>query len=90
MLVLWEVRDGQSVGIKVGALTPTSINKYSAPPPENRSEDAISEYLNHITFSAIRQRCSGANCEAICSATRIPSMAAEVIPPAYPAPSPQG
>ena len=59
-------------------------------PSKNDLQDAISEYLNHITFSAVRQRCSGANCDAICSATRIPSIAAEVIPPAYPAPSPQG
>jgi hypothetical protein len=32
----------------------------------------------------------GLNVLAIFSATNIPSIAAEVIPPAYPAPSPQG
>lgn len=31
-----------------------------------------------------------ANSDAMASATRIPSIAAEVMPPAYPAPSPQG
>ena len=33
---------------------------------------------------------NGSYTEAIASKTLIPSIAAEVIPPAYPAPSPQG
>lgn len=56
----------------------------------NRFCMALNSYIVLYFAESVNTTCSGANSAAIASATRIPSMAAEVMPPAYPAPSPQG
>ena len=51
---------------------------------------ALNSYIVLYFAESVNTTCSGENSAAIASATRMPSMAAEVMPPAYPAPSPQG
>ena len=51
---------------------------------------ALNSYIVLYFAESVNTTCSGENSTAIASATRMPSMAAEVMPPAYPAPSPQG